>query len=48
MNIQVEPQFEKKIMDAPIIGRYIRFYIDEYYKNGGGLNELEVYGIESK
>jgi len=48
MNIQVEPQFEEKIMDAPIIGRYIRFYIDEYYENGGGLNELEVYGTESK
>jgi hypothetical protein len=48
MNIQIEPQFEEKIMDGTIIGKYIRFYVDEYYGNGGGLNELEVYGTEGE
>lgn len=39
----LQPDYQELIFDKPIQARYVRFYIDDYYQNGGGLNEIEVY-----
>jgi len=45
MEFTVPSAFREIILKTPIQGRYVRFYVDDYYMNGGGLNELEVYGV---
>jgi hypothetical protein len=37
------PSYQEIVLPSPIKARYVRFYVDEYYNWGGGLNELEVY-----
>ena len=32
--------------DTPIEAKFIRFNVTDYHTYGGGLNELEIYGIE--
>lgn len=39
----LQPDYQELILAEPIQARYVRFYVDDYYKNGGGLNEIEVY-----
>lgn len=41
------PVFQETILSNPVPGRYVRFYVDDYYEWGGGLNELEVYALET-
>jgi hypothetical protein len=43
MEIETSPQFKEVTLPRPISARYVRFYVDEFYDYGGGLNELEVY-----
>lgn len=43
MTYSVSPTYEEAILSQPSLARYVRFYVDEYYGFGGGLNELEVY-----
>ncbi|MFT5584486.1 MAG: hypothetical protein ACI9VR_002071 [Cognaticolwellia sp.] len=33
-------------LSTPVSAKYIRFYVDSYHGKGGGLNEIEVYGLE--
>ena len=44
MDIETNPSFMEKSFTPAVVGRYVRFVVDDYYRNGGGLNELEVYG----
>ena len=44
MEMETSPSFIEKSFTPAVAGRYVRFVVDSYYKNGGGLNELEVYG----
>jgi tetratricopeptide (TPR) repeat protein len=39
----LSPAFQEAVLSSPVIARYVRFYVDEYYNWGGGLNEIEVY-----
>lgn len=48
MKIDSAPRFGVMVLSEPKSARYIRFYVDGYYKNGGGLNELRVYAIKPK
>ncbi len=43
MQIETSPKFQSITLPHPVDARYIRFYVDAFTKNGGGLNELEVY-----
>jgi hypothetical protein len=47
MSFSKQPTFQETNLESPVVGRYIRFYVDSYYQSGGGLNELEVYGRET-
>jgi hypothetical protein len=37
------PEYQHYTLPEPLPARYVRFYVDDYYDWGGGLNELEVY-----
>jgi hypothetical protein len=37
------PTYQETILSPAVLARYVRFYVDDYYGVGGGLNELEVY-----
>jgi len=39
----MDVKYEEIILSSPVTARYVRFYVDEYYDWGGGLNELQVY-----
>ena len=43
MTFSQSPTFEETSLSPAISTRYVRFYVDDYYGTGGGLNELEVY-----
>lgn len=43
MSYSSMPQYEEVVLPASVLARYVRYYVDEYYNWGGGLNELEVY-----
>ena len=43
MAYSTSPDYEQLSLVPPIQARYVRFYVDDYYSWGGGLNELEVY-----
>jgi tetratricopeptide (TPR) repeat protein len=43
MKFSVSPIYQEAVLSPPVEARYVRFYVDEYYRAGGGLNELEVY-----
>jgi hypothetical protein len=45
MPFTFSPDFQETTLSNPVPGRYVRFYVDEYYEWGGGLNELEVYAL---
>jgi len=47
MPFSSSPTFQEATLSNPVLGRYVRFYVDEYYEWGGGLNELEVYALET-
>ncbi len=43
MSYTTSPQYQELPLSTPVIAQYVRFYVDDYYNWGGGLNELEVY-----
>jgi len=43
MAYSLSPAYGEVVLPQPVLARYVRFYVDEYYGYGGGLNELEVY-----
>lgn len=43
LEFSLQPNYQELSFAEPIQARYVRFYVDDYYKNGGGLNEIEVY-----
>ena len=43
MTYSPSPTFEETVLSQSRLARYVRFYVDDYYGAGGGLNELEVY-----
>jgi len=45
MEFSKTPQFQEFSLPESISARYVRFYIDDYYNWGGGLNELEIYAF---
>jgi len=47
MAFSVSPAYQETVLSPPVEARYVRFYVDEYYNWGGGLNELEVYAEAS-
>jgi hypothetical protein len=47
MKIESAPGFEKIELPKPASARYVRFYVDGFYKNGGGLNELRIYAVKT-
>ena len=47
MSFTPSPTFQETTLPNPVLGRYVRFYVDEYFEWGGGLNELEVYALEA-
>jgi hypothetical protein len=46
MQMESAPQFQSYQLPQPVRARFVRFYVDAFRKNGGGLNELQVYAIE--
>ncbi len=43
MAFSFSPVYEEIVLSRPVAARFVRFYVDDYYRVGGGLNELEVY-----
>ena len=43
--LETDRMFHQTDSATPAAGRYIRFTVDSYHSLGGGLNELEVYGL---
>ena len=43
MSYSQSPIYEETALLPAVSARYVRFYVDDYYGLGGGLNELEVY-----
>jgi hypothetical protein len=43
MAFSFSPAYEETVLSRPVTARFVRFYVDDYYRVGGGLNELEVY-----
>ena len=43
MSFTASPQYQELILATPRVAQYVRFYVDDYYNWGGGLNEIEVY-----
>ena len=43
MSFTGTPAFQEYELPAPLVARYVRFFVESYYSSGGGLNELEVY-----
>jgi hypothetical protein len=46
MTYSQSPAYEETVLSPAVSTRYVRFYVDDYYGMGGGLNELEVYADE--
>jgi hypothetical protein len=46
MELETNPEFQEVKLPRQKQGRYVRFYVDGFSHGGGGLNELEIYGIE--
>ena len=44
-DMETELMFHQVESASPVPGRYIRITVDSYHSMGGGLNELEVYGL---
>jgi len=47
MEFSKTPQIQEYVLTEPVDAKYVRFYVDDYYDWGGGLNELEVYAISN-
>lgn len=43
MTYSQSPTYQETTLSSAVSARYVRFYVDDYYGIGGGLNELEVY-----
>lgn len=39
------PAFQEFLLPPTVVARYVRFYVEDYYNWGGGLNEVEVYAL---
>ncbi|MCP4803882.1 MAG: hypothetical protein GY913_14315 [Proteobacteria bacterium] len=39
-------RFHQVDLTDPVAGQYVRFYVDGYHGSAGGLNELEIRGVE--
>ena len=39
-------RYHQEDLAAPVAAKYVRFYVDSYYSTGGGVNEIEVFGLE--
>lgn len=37
------PNFQEFLLPSTVVARYVRFYVEDYYNWGGGLNEVEIY-----
>ncbi len=48
MSFSRTPTFEEIVLSAPVTARFVRFYVNDYYNWGGGLNEVEVYAQVSE
>ena len=47
MEFSKTPQIQEYVLTEPVDAKYVRFYVDDFYDWGGGLNELEVYAISN-
>ena len=45
-DLETELRYHQEDLSAPVAAKYIRFYVDSYYSTGGGVNEIEVFGLE--
>ena len=45
-DLETDLRYHQEDLSAPVAAKYIRFYVDSYYSTGGGVNEIEVYGLE--
>jgi hypothetical protein len=45
-SLEADLVFHSASLSTPVSGRYIRFYVDGYFGSGGGLNELQIFGVE--
>ena len=43
--LETDLLFHQTDSSTPVAGQYVRFSVDAYHSLGGGLNELEVYGL---
>jgi hypothetical protein len=43
MEFKPEPLYGQYTLPSPLPARYVRFYVDSYFGEGGGLNELEIH-----
>ena len=45
-DLETDLRYHQEDLSAPVAAKYIRFYVDSYYSTGGGVNEIEVFGLE--
>lgn len=45
-DLETNLRYHQEELSTPVAAKYIRFYVDSYYSTGGGVNEIEVYGLE--
>lgn len=43
MSFAATPEYQEISLSSPVPARYVRFYVNNYHGEGGGLNEIEVY-----
>jgi hypothetical protein len=44
--METDLRFHYAVPATPVAARYLRIFIDDYDDLGGGINEIEVYGLE--
>ena len=45
-SLETDLVFHPEDLSTPVTARYLRFYVDGYDGSGGGLNEIQVQGVE--
>ena len=45
-DLETTLRYHQLDLSAPATARYVRFTVGSYHSLGGGINELEIYGLE--
>lgn len=45
-DLETDLRYHQIDLSSPVTAQYVRFYVDSYYSVGGGVNEIEIFGVE--